>query len=322
MVAVELAHAEALDLATAWLDYTAASHGIRSLTIKGDALALFDLRSPRVSADVDVLIDPARFDDYQSLLRQSGWEVFPSTFQSENFTTHSVTLYRDGWPISIDVHRHYPGFLRPASEVFDLLWQRRSTLTFAQRRCAIPDRPSSAIMLALHSLRSISDSPRHDLELDQVRNADFSADERSAIAELALATGSAAPLSGLLEEWGVDILIPPAEFESREYRRWMWKTTGARGSTTQATVAEWLGMLSHTPWQGKARVLFRAFWPTRSDILLNNPSLRDAMWPILLARLSRIVRGARAVPHVVIWRISAKRTKSRVKSRSDRVTPM
>ena len=79
---VELAHGEALELATAWLDYTAVSHGIRSLTIKGDTLARFDLRSPRVSSDVDVLIEPAGFDDYQALLRQSGWEVFPSTFRA------------------------------------------------------------------------------------------------------------------------------------------------------------------------------------------------------------------------------------------------
>ncbi len=303
---VELAHDEALELATAWLDHLAVSNGIRSLTIKGDALALFELRSPRISADVDVLVEPEHFDTYQSLLRKSGWEVFPSTFQSENFTTHSVTLYRDGWPISIDVHRHYPGFLRPASEVFEILWRRRSALGFAQQPCAIPDRPSSALMLALHSLRSVSESPRHDLELDQLRDAHFDAGELAAIAELALATGSAAPLSRLLEQWGIDIDIPPADFESREYRRWLWKTTGARGSTTHATTAEWLGMLSHTPWPKKAWVLARAVWPTRRDILINNPDTPDRVLPLLAVRAARALRGLRSLPAVARRRVTGR----------------
>ena len=161
-------------------------------------------------------------------------------------------------------------------------------------------------MLALHSLRSISESPRHDLELDQVRNAVLSVHERSAMAELARATGSAAPLAELLEQWKIEIDIPPAEFESREYRRWLWKVSGARGSSTHATAAEWLGMLSHTPWPGKVRVLLRAVWPTRNDILINNPETPNRLLPTLAARGARTLRGLSALPTVARWRVTGR----------------
>ena len=61
---VDLRLDEAVELATAWVAVSRpdARHP-HARAIKGDALARMGLREPRVSADVDVLVEPARFDE-------------------------------------------------------------------------------------------------------------------------------------------------------------------------------------------------------------------------------------------------------------------
>lgn len=53
------------------------AHGIRLLVVKGDALARMGLREPRVSADVDVLVEPDRFDELCAALEGAGWSERP-----------------------------------------------------------------------------------------------------------------------------------------------------------------------------------------------------------------------------------------------------
>ena len=80
---------EANELLTAWAQRLAEARGIRLLAIKGRVLGDDGLRPPRTSADVDILLDPARFDDFCDAAVAAGWEEFPSTFASTHFTLHS-----------------------------------------------------------------------------------------------------------------------------------------------------------------------------------------------------------------------------------------
>lgn len=297
-----LAHDDAIQIAAALLDHLAVGRGIRSLLIKGDTLAHYGLREARVSSDVDVLVEPQRFDEFITIVESLGWTEFVETFQSRNFTVHSTTFLHDTWPITLDIHRHYPGFLRPVTHVFDILWGRRATAIFAHRHCQVPDRVSSALFLALHSLRSVSDQARHSEELESLRSADFTADEKAELGRLALDTGSAAPLADVLAALGVEVTIPEEEFQTPAYRAWTWKVAGAHGSYTHATAAEWLAMLARVPWGQKPRVLYRAVWPSRSDVIANNDLDEPSVGQIMRARAGRLSRGIRVLPGVVFRR--------------------
>lgn len=295
-----LTDATAVELCTAWAQEVARRHGIRLIVLKGKTLVEFGLRDPEyVSADVDVLVDPARFDDYLTAIRDAGWNRMPPTFQSENFSTHSVTFVRDGWPISFDVHRHFPGFLRAPEVVFDELWERRIQLMFAHRVCDVPDRASTIAIVALHALRSNAENPRHGSELEAVRSLDLDDDQRSRLASLVDATGSAAPLRSVLSDLGVHVEPTAADLASPDWRMWQWKVVGARGGVTDATAGAFLGLLQVSPWRRKPAVLGRAIWPTRANILHDNPDVGTGLWPVLGARVRRWGRGLRALPRVL-----------------------
>lgn len=294
-----LGHAEAIELITAWLDHLGRQNDIRTLTIKGATLAHFGLRSPRTSLDVDVLVDPTRFSDYVELVKDAGWVEFPQTFQAEHFPSHSVTLRRGGWPVAIDIHRHYPGFLSSPVSAFETLWARRSIVTFAGLGCRTPDRPSSAIILALHSLRSVSEAARHAHELEELQSATFTDAEVAQIVAIATETRSAAPLASALEDMGIIVEVPEEEFLKPEYGDWVWRVRAAQGLSSHAAAAEWLSLLARTPLRRKFTVFWRAVWPTRADILTNRPSTTDSFGAILRARSARIARGLAALPAVV-----------------------
>ena len=200
---------EADELLAAWVCARADSHGIRVLVIKGRPLADDGLRAPRVSSDVDLLVEPARFDEYCALLVDAGWEEFPSTYAAAHFTLHSLTYRKSGWPNSLDVHSDFPGFLHEPDVAFEALWATRRTTPFAHRRCPVPSRAGNALILGLHSLRGTHRQPRHADELAQLERATFTPAERRELASLAAATGAAEPLRGLLTTWGVAVAPAP-----------------------------------------------------------------------------------------------------------------
>ncbi|HTN56253.1 MAG TPA: hypothetical protein VLZ82_08705, partial [Microbacterium sp.] len=64
---------EANELAHALLARIGQDHGIRTLSIKGVVADRYQLRRPRVAADADVIVDPARFDEFCRALSQHRW---------------------------------------------------------------------------------------------------------------------------------------------------------------------------------------------------------------------------------------------------------
>lgn len=285
---------EADELLAAWVCARADSHGIRVLVIKGRPLADDGLRAPRVSSDVDLLVEPARFDEYCALLVDAGWEEFPSTYAAAHFTLHSLTYRKSGWPNSLDVHSDFPGFLHEPDVAFEALWATRRTTPFAHPRCPVPSRAGNALILGLHSLRGTHRQPRHADELAQLERATFTPAERRELASLAAATGAAEPLRGLLTTWGVAVAPAPALRNTPRGREWHRKVAESQGAA-----ASWLALLRTAPWREKPEVVRRAVWPSRADFVFDHPEVPDRPWPMLQARAARWGRGfARLWPAV------------------------
>ena len=286
--------AEAVALSTAWLQEEARRRGIRLLVLKGATLSYHGLREPRSSSDVDVLIEPGRFEEFIVAIGGAGWDEFADTFASDRFVVHSRTFRRNGWPNALDIHSEWPGFLRPTAEVFDVLWERKTSMAFAHVACDMPDRMSSLLMLALHSLRGTTTQVRHERELTELLAIELTARERADLAHLAVATGSAAPLRALLVHFGTAVEIGPAELRSSEYKEWHRKVAHAQGRT-----ASWLIELRRSPWRRKLLVLRHGVWPTDRDLLAEHPEVPDRFLAKVWARVVRLVRGVGQLPRVL-----------------------
>lgn len=285
---------EANELLAAWVAARAAALGIRALLLKGRPLADDGLREPRVSSDVDLLVEPARFDEYCAALEAAGWHEFPSTFASDRFTVHSRAFRREGWPNSLDVHRDYPGFLREPAVTFDALWAQRRTARFAHQPVETPSRAANALVLALHSLRGTHLQPRHAHELARLRTVAFTPAERDELAATAHATGATLPLADVLAGWGVTPIADASLAGSAREVEWRRKVAESRGVT-----ASWLLLIRDAPWREKPRIVRHAVWPTRADYAVFYPEIPDRLGPQVWARVRRWGRGIRSLPGVL-----------------------
>lgn len=167
---VVMPHAVAVALLPPAIHRVAAANGIRVLSIKGAVLAQQGLRSRRRPSDVDVLVDPALFEELVAILRSTGWRdrdgkvLVPLPREGTVLAPHARTLEHPRWPCQLDLHRYYPGFLRPAQDVFDRLWEQRHTAQLAHADCDVPSPTDHWLLAALHVLRSGDDPQLRELE--------------------------------------------------------------------------------------------------------------------------------------------------------------
>lgn len=287
---------EAVALCTAWLQREARIRDIRVIVLKGDVLTRQGLRLPHASADVDLLVEPGRIDDFVSGLESNGWREFDGTFASEQFTSHSTTLRREGWPNSIDVHSSWPGFLESPADVFETLWTRRVPMEFAHRACDAPDRMANVLMLALHSLRGTTAQRRHQTELEGILQLELTAEEISDLGDLAVKTGCTAPLRAVLPQLGVHLDVSRANLRGAAYLEWHRKIVQTH---TDGRTASWLIELGRAPWRRKPLILRHGIWPTDRDLLAEHPEVRDRPAPKVWARVVRLARGVKQLPRVV-----------------------
>ncbi|CAN5591769.1 hypothetical protein BH10ACT5_BH10ACT5_21570 [soil metagenome] len=284
---IELRLDEAVALATAWAASLGDAAGIRVLILKGDALAQMGLRQPRVSADVDVLIEPSRFDDYCALLTSAGWTERELPFISSRVSPHSITYVSHGWPCDIDVHSYFPGFLNDPQQVFHELWGRSQQLSFARFKVRVPDRISSILIAALHSLRDGAVSTRSASDLSELLSTDLTDAERTELSDIARRTGCDGSLEAFLSELGLDVSPTP----SRALSEWRSRVASAsRGAYP------WIMLWRSSRWRDRPMIAVRAIWPTDTDILLAHPTVPRRFWPILEARARRLGRGVRGLP--------------------------
>ena len=288
---------EAVDLAHVWVQNLADRCDIRALFIKGPPLHRLGLRATRGSSDVDVLVSPKDFERMCTELRRRGWGEREAGFLMSNVPLHSRTFIADGWPCDIDVHAYFPGFLTDPSSVFESLWERRTHLSFAGKQCNVPDRVSSALMLALHSLRSTQENSRHDAELEQMLGAAFTSSERAELGALAARTGCTETLSRVLPGLGVVSTASAAPIDMEALLAWNERTAVRKyGLGTY----DLLRAFRRAPLTLKPKILLRAVWPSDEDLRSLRPGISNDTRSKNAARIERLRKGLSALPGVAI----------------------
>lgn len=280
---------EAVELAHAMAQRLASDAGIRVLFIKGPTLAFHELRSTWASSDVDLLVEPAKFNEFCELLATIDWHERPGI---EALTVlHSKTFIKRTWPCDLDPHIMFPGFLADPSDVFDALWDRRDEMTFAHQTCDIVDKLGSVLIVALHALRGSSRQTRHERELATVKSLEMSADEKTALGELARSTGSTATAAEVLTSLGVDAPPTSDELSSEAYREWQ-----RRATTATHGAYPWLVAFAHGTGREKATILWHAFWPPEAELRRARPDTRPGAFGAVTGRIARWGRGIASLP--------------------------
>ncbi|WP_062462180.1 nucleotidyltransferase family protein [Demequina soli] len=295
--AVPLAHALAVDVAR--------RTGVRALIIKGPTAAAHCLRPERVSADVDVWVEPVGLDAYLAALEDCGWAERPYGGGFGPKAEHSVTVIHPQWPCDIDVHHLFPGFLAPTADVFDALWARREQLALAGVEVDMVDRSSAILIAALHALRTPAQTPRHAQEIRRLAAEVLPAldhQQRADLVLLATATGAIDTARPVLEQLGVPLAAVTPHGESAALDAWRARV-GGRG----AIVAQWIPLLVAARWYERPTMLARMIWPTERQFRAIHPETPPGSAAALRGRWSRIGRGLRTVPRALRGRALARR---------------
>ena len=291
---------EAVTLAHAFVARAAGVSGIRVLVIKGPILAMQGLRPERPSVDVDVLVDPSRFEEMQALLREHGWRIDVPSTGPHVMTFHSKAYRHDNWPCEIDVHDRFPGFFADPQDVFEALWARRTTAAIAGREVPCPDILGNAAVAALHALRDPSyQRSKTDLAfMTEALGEGLDQGQLRELAELAVATGAADTLRPFLDAIGAPKLgegTTPAKY----LEAWQIRTSSSGVKTVaylyqlrHARIRQWLPMLWH------ALVL------TEAEVRRAQPDAAPGAWGLFKARVRRLRRGLEDLPRAarIVWR--------------------
>jgi hypothetical protein len=290
---VRLRADEAAPLLHALIARAADDLGVRVLAIKGPVVAMQGLRAERTSADVDVLVHPQDLQVLVDGLMVLGWrESVSGSTTPTIMPRHSVNLLNDMWPVGIDLHHYYPGFLANPGDVFDALWDRHDLVTLAGFPVPACDRVGHCAVVALHLLRDAPDD-------DSARLADLQArarrilapDDVEGLVKLAEATDSTATLRPFLVSLGVPEPDLVAARDPEALQLWD-RRTRAEGS------APWLILFARTPKRQWPHTFWHALMLTDEEIYaMHHVAPGEASLASL--RWKRIRRGVRGMPRTV-----------------------
>jgi hypothetical protein len=300
---VELGMREAVTLAHVLASSVARRNDIRVLSIKGPTLAAHGLRDERYYADADVFVDPARLSDFVTLLNERGWVERFERPTARILADHSVTLVHPLWPCDIDVHWYFPGYFAEAEGVFDMLWSRRMSMPLAGASIIMPDLAASASIAALHYLRH-PHSPRHQEEMAELtRRLMASGDRRilDDLLDLAVRGGALDVQSDFLVSLGLSVPSFPVD-PVRRAQWFAYVETHDDGST-----GAWLLELRSATWRAKLPELWRALFPSATELRAAHGGDRMSLGERASTRLSRIHKGVRAAPHALMVLFSIRR---------------
>ncbi len=299
--APDLAWDEWVALAHALLERALRDAHVRGIFIKGPILTRQGLRRAHQSLDVDVLVDPGRRHVALETLAAHGWSVAVQVTSALTLPLHSVTLRHPRWPLELDVHDRFPGFLADPRTVFEALWQHRSTAVMAGRDVPCLTPVAHSVVAALHWLRD-PDLVAHQAELDHLVAAlrpRLDIDSGESLAALARETGSASTLAPFLRELGVQVDGPL-------YDDSLWRI---RTASTGLKAVPWLVELRRTPVHMLPGRLAHALVLTEAEIRQAQPEAVPGAWGLFRARLRRIRWGLHDLPKAVriVWRESRRR---------------
>jgi hypothetical protein len=285
--AVRLRHEEAGPLVHALVAHVAEGLGIRTLAIKGPVVALQGLRAPRASADVDVLVHPSELDALVAGLRAVGWRPSVTLTTPAVMPRHSENLLNDLWPVGIDLHHYFPGFLAPPGEVFDALWERHVEVFLAGRPVPACDPVGMSAIVALHLLRDDPEGTGPRLaDLAARASSVLSPADVAALVSLAERTDAVATLRPFLLAVGADPagLGPARDPEALA----LWERRVRFGGSLP-----WALHLAGTPARHWPRAVWHALLLTDEEIYaMHHVAPGEAsLTRLRLRRMRRFVRG-------------------------------
>ncbi len=284
-----------MPLGYALVSRLAKDQDVRVLAIKGPVLQLQGLRSEHQSSDVDVLVDPATHHLLVAGLGAVGWAPrFKSTTANLD-RPHSVPVVHRDWPLELDVHDRFPGFLADESVVFEALWRRRTTAVVAGRDVLCTDLVGSVLVAALHLLRH-PQRRRDELETMAERCATLlTSEHRTQLVALARETGAGRTVAPLLQLLG----LTPVESETDERFAAEWELSTHH---RQLHSVAWVREFSRTPLRGWPRLAKRALLLTEEEIRFLYSDLPPGRRGLLEGRLRRARLGARSLPSA-LWKV-------------------
>lgn len=278
---------EAWPLTAATVARAAGSITSRYLVVKGMTLTHHTLRGAYLPSDVDVMGEPRRVDELRGRLAESGWGSRAESLAQELAPHHSLCLSAVDNPADIDLHHEFPGLLAGPERAFEVLWEHREQMMVAGFPCWIPDRASSIVIWALHSLRGTHTQPRHAEELAQLVNdvlPKLSGAERLELADRIVELGADEPLR-VVPEFAAIIGDRRGPQAPGALEAWLGKVAQAH------EVTPWLQVLREARPAERPGLVLRAIWPSAHDLRLTDEFLVDT--PLGRARS----RGRRA------WRL-------------------
>ena len=285
---------EAVDLGYAVAARAAADAGVRLLAIKGPVLAQQGLRSPAPSVDIDVLVEPAGYDRLRARLEEVGWHDGGVYDTPGIVPIHSVNHRHASWPCEMDVHHWFPGFLADPAEVFDVLWERRTTAELARVELTAPDPVAHAALAALHYLRDSATTWGQTKAEDlATRIAAWDQERLEDLGRLAADTGASGSLEPFLRRVGAPVVAPTRRLAISPDD---WQM---RADAQTRDVLPWLVEMGRLPWYRRPGFVVRALWMT--DRHFQHTQARDkatsgSRRAVLAARWHRLRRGWRALP--------------------------
>ncbi|MGN7147489.1 nucleotidyltransferase family protein [Arthrobacter sp. SAFR-179] len=265
------------------------SLGLRVFFIKGPASVMQGLRQAKISADVDVFVDPFRLNELLAGLHERGWRDRPVDPDTKTFPKHSVTVHHPEWPCCIDVHFRFPGMEEPAGSCFEVLWVHTVHMELAGQGLRVPSKALGILFLALHALRS-PELPACRQELEYLAGLIRLESRAVELLELATATGSLAAVRPFLKDLLPETIGPEWPQPSQE---WV-NRLAAREPGSARLIA-----IVQAPWRDKPRMVWRALFP-RAEILLSGNIYADMSFSGRLNQhRARWARFFRAVPSLV-----------------------
>ena len=283
---LDLLHAE-----TCWLLRQA---GIDAMVLKGPATARWLYPDGgRPSVDVDLLVDPAGWDDAIAVLRAHGFTPVQREFRSDEPAPHSLELQRRDpaqGEQAVDLHRYFPGIEASPETAFAVLWARRVPDTVARIEVDLPDVTSRALVVALHAART----PASDRVGEDLRRATRALDLdgwREVVALAAQLDARPALRAGLETQPAGRALVDPLGLgEVAVPVHWKLLSTDADQTAVR------LDELAHLPVSRRPGQVFRWAFPSPALVRAGDPrASRGPAW-LAVAYLTRLGDGVRRLP--------------------------
>lgn len=270
----------------------ARDEAVRVLAIKGPVLALQGLRHARASADVDVLVHPDDFERFVATLKRAGWYEAVETTVPQFVRPHALNLLHLHWPVGIDIHHRFPGFLAPDREAFSALWVRRTSVELAGMPITACDVVSHVAVVGLHLLREDAEgsSPRVR-DLISRANERLGATHQDQLFDLAVQTDAVVTLRPILLGLGLTRAGNATTSHLAELEAWLDEATANPGSV-------WGRQFRTTRWWRWPALLWHSATLTNAEIdaYHGGDTTRTGR---LRARFRRLTRGVALVPGIV-----------------------